>query len=1396
MEEMRDDAPTTATHESETPAEEEAAATAEMSQDASSAIAELNIQEILSHVAKSHSLETQSQGTHSISAPPSRSSHVSKQSKSSFPSHAVSYSPKKKNDEILYRFDSIHITPSVETPISTLDIAESSQQQSRGVLNTLATAMNWTVEGCCISPKSRLEMEEIRDVDVVRTDSMEKKESLIEEEASVEEVSVEEEEASVEEVVSLQEDASVEEEVSDEEESLHKETSVEFHDNGSYEVNKSRSVETDKTEPTKNSEEEDKTTAVLAQEGNAVETTSSNLNDFHNADSVDTDAVDNTSAFLDFPAEATSTPSVESKERCRSPSIDTDGSVTSAEVAAILAAISNSQEETDEAATESLSSPNKSESIEEVRCTSPSTETEGSLISAGVGAILTAIKNESPVNSKEESDDVSIVEEGNQVVSADKCVVDQTKDAEEEAVIADCAGEKSQSKPVVDDQEDVAVIDDQDAVQTDSVPEPSIPDVISKEESSSQTEPVLTIDSTILKTSPEEEVAFPNESVLSPHSEASRITDIASNQTPTESAAKSVRWSMSLGALSSEGDFSPSSADITREESSANMQSSGPTTSASSCSVMESYHQTFGKEGCSSGSLQDLTSSFMAKLKKEWECVETSRLVEIRDDIMSWTESGACFRDTTLMTSPSPVAGDAVQGKNSEVKDVDNVVEESVDRSHAKVDESSPNNSASSVSLNTPAPITVGSQAKGSCPQSLDTTVGSFTETIEQCGSSPIAQATKQFFSQVGTNVSSASESCGNTDKSEAANAIKEQERRTEHLHEEVYKERDYLREWKFNAEESMKCQDAVTGVLRDQKSSLVKQCSELERAIKELKEWKFDINNEVEAKASQIEDLSSQKAELIKQCEKNQQSVEELTQLKMTTDDALAAREADLKQMKLQNSTLAEECREQRSVINDLTQWKVESIDTMKNQLNELESERTKYSDLANLCQEHQGSIHQLTTWKSENEPILESHAEEMRILKDEKSALVSKCDDQQISLDKLTRWKMGAEEELQQNLNKLEMLEKQNSEATVRRVEMIKANEQLTKWKSDAEDTIKKQIKTIDDLTQSKIKAAAQEKDLNSQLELLQEENSKLIRQCDEYKNSIEELTRSKLDAEQLQQKQLAEIDSLKAELAARPNEEDLDTLKELMKWKANAEVALKDKETELNELQTHYLIFGKQCNEQKVLIQQQEDKLNSLTKDKNDMSKQLSLLEKESSKQATKIKAHEDTIQSKSEEVSQLNAEIAQLKENLESDGQPYKEEMLAMKTSHHKELMTLKSERHMLASKIEKLVSKNEDANTRARELRAEFEELKSKYDHEKKGHDQYKTDVKMLEKALKVRCRSVLLCNVHNIDLQLTNILNYAPVTKSSEKKRKLMEKKLASDADFCDILSQRLNEGL
>ena len=1201
MEEMRDD---------ESTAERDGPEEADQAVDAPSTVEGLNIEEITSdavHSAASSATPLESKTSDAAS----------------FPSHSL---PK---DEIISRFGSIKFTDTNDTEsISELGTII----EARGVMSSLRTELlSWTEAGCCASPRSRVsrfdvledilsEEEVVINVDVVKTDSDSVKEVKIDQKDSVEEENeVVEQVSIVEEVLSMEVDVD------------------EFMATVSVGSQASMSVETDLTEPTKNSElvvkGEDDASASADKAGASVasqETEADVVEEAHEPTSRDECSVESVSSVTgsveeELAEQVTVTPAASNEtakevSRCASPSVETEGSVTSAEVAALLAAIKKEKDEE-----------------ELMRCTSPSVDTDGSVTSAEVGATLASVN-------KEEGDET----------------VKESVKADDESL-----------KEHTEKKEDLSPASDEVVVSLNTTCASSPVEAASKSSDEEVTQPIdkstpaLSIDkrspspvASILRLAAE---APPTESTFSPHSEASCMTNIASNQTSAQMHVnKSVHWSMSLDALSSEGDF------VAACGSSKSVSSVSETTRESNTpkatGIMEGYNRKLAKDGCS-GQLGDLTASFVAKIKKDWQYIESSRFLTMKDDLLSWTESGACFVDTT---SPSPSTLPEVEERDADVASAQNESEGAVEkREEASVD---------SVVEN----------------MHVDEVVDKTREAARPSHTTP-ADAAAPISSNIKTRTAA----------------------ETEHLHEDVYKEREYLREWKLESEETMKCQEAITCVLREQKLSLVKQCNDLEKAVKDLKEWKFDASNEMKNQSTQLKEFMSQKAALMKQCEQNQESIQELTNWKFAAEDALAIREAELKQAKTENSALSEECREQRDAIKDLTEWKIESMETAKNQLAELELAQSKCLALTTQCKTYEDSLEELTAWKSENEPVIQNQAAEMKRLNDENSTLVGKCDDQQISLYKLSRWKMNAEEEMKQQLAKIGSFEKQISELFSQSTQLKETSGQLAKWKSDAEDTIKNQIKTIDELSKWKITAAEQEHGMVAKIESLAKENADLTSQCNEYKSSIEELTAKYL------------------------NDEERATLEKLTKWKAEAKATMKEKETELNELQSHYLIFGKKCNEQKDLIQQREEEIQSLTTEINNATSKIKRMEKDSSRKQKMIESCEDTIQSQTDEVAELKAEIAKLEDRLNSKEQPYKQEMVAMKMAHHKELMVLKSERQMLASKIEKLANKNEDLTSSVTTLNEEIEELRNRYQYEKDGHYDSKAALKKLEKALKV-----------------------------------------------------------
>lgn len=1390
---------------------------------APSAIAELNIQEIISNVAKSHSISTASFNT-ARDASNGESLKNSKRdentSQHSFPSGAVGDNP--TNDEIISRFGSILVTGTNDTEsISELG----TMIEARGVMSSLKTElMSWTETGCCISPSSlrggkfdfideedeetcsiadeNEDMEESKiNIDVVKTDSIDKKEKVRDvvksEDEFVEEnaMNAEDDESVVAEInLSEEEEGSVDEDIPvvGEDEGSVEDASVveedEGSDAGAYVVEEDASVleeedapadfpvldvnadgieadkglctvESDQTEPTNNFE-----TSELAKSVHAVESADDSVDckdevvvekESHDTDEVAATEEECAEGVFD-----------EEIARCSSPSVDTQGSVTSAEVAALVAAIKNESLETSVQESPSVQEPSFPEIAvqEEVRCTSPSTETEESVSSVEIGALIAAIKEESLGKSMSLEEDAasmllkgSIKSQGSTASSKDSkshvsqdSIQSRSDDGRSEIVAIEGNTVHDKTDSVVDPVETNNIIEDNESQTDDKQPESTstsnISETLNDESAEAMPEPIsvektdsaaLAVEisnfsppyASILKPSSD----FPTNSVRSPNSEASAITNITSNQATTPAPGqKSVHWSSSFGALSSEGDFvtgtsnksittdSSASTDITHERTFSD-QSGDREHMPSMTSCPLDPFQSYKKQIDSfSGSLEDLTEGLVSKIKKDLEYIEHSSISTLKEDLFSWTESGVCIGSAPLWsppTTPSNTLSDAdipmTKGDNDTVskkgKGFTNAPDK--DPSVASIEE----HNVEFTCLST----------KNSIP-TLDTTDG-HVETTRSCSPVPVVDSAQQFLTNVGFRLSPRSA---------------EDHDRTIHLHEDVYKERDFLREWKLDAEETMKCQDAVTGILREQKLSLVKQCSELEQAMKDLKEWKFESTDELRVQSAQLEDLLVQKSELLKRCESNQELIQELTNWKVAAEDALATREAELEKTRCDNSRLSEECLEQRALIKDLTEWKVESKETMKNQKIELASAYSKSVSLTSQCKNYEDSIHQLTSWKSDVEPVMESHVAELAELKQDNAALTSKCDDQQISIDKLKRWKINAEEEMKMQLNMLEMFEKTTSNLTAECDEQKKCSAELAKWKLDAESTIKQQISTIDELVQWRDAAQNKEKAIHSQLESLQEEKRKLVKQCDEYRASIDELMAYKVAAEENQERQLAEIESLKTQLAV-PRADDQKALEELTKWKAEAQETMENKEAELNELQSHYMIFGKQCKEQKELIEQKEEEVNNLTDEICAASKKITRLEKDSVKQEKKIKSSEETVQTKTNEVAELKALVAKLQDELDNDDKPYKQEMSAAKIAHHKELMILKTERHMLASKIDKLANKNQDLQSRVTALNTSMEELENKYDFEKERHQESKVAVRKLEKALKV-CVLVLI----------------------------------------------------
>jgi len=260
-------------------------------------------------------------------------------------------------------------------------------------------------------------------------------------------------------------------------------------------------------------------------------------------------------------------------------------------------------------------------------------------------------------------------------------------------------------------------------------------------------------------------------------------------------------------------------------------------------------------------------------------------------------------------------------------------------------------------------------------------------------------------------------------------------------------------------------------------------------------------------------------------------------------------------------------------------------------------------------------------------------------------------------------------------------------------------------------------------------------------AKLESLHELNSRLVSQCNSYQKSIQELTTWKSDAEEKMQSTQTELEHMKAEQAGSSSSKYQQKAVELTKWKSDAEEIMKDNEAELKELRSHYLIFGKQCREQKELIQEKEMEVERLRQELVDASHKASCLKEDNDLQDNKIKSCKETIESKSNEVNRLRVQIFKLNELNEqltnSKKTPYEEEIISMKMAHHKELVMLKTEKHELTSKIEHLMFRDKEMSSRVMNLQGNVEDLTSKLQREKERHHESRMAMEQLEKALKV-----------------------------------------------------------
>jgi hypothetical protein len=905
----------------------------------------------------------------------------------------------------------------------------------------------------------------------------------------------------------------------------------------------------------------------------------------------------------------------------------------------------------------------------------------------------------------------------------------------------------------------------------------------------------------------------------------SSLTEITSNrlQTPRETDKK-VHWSLSLDALSSDAELPtsvkstswasasadssrrspspvgksaswPSSVDSSRRspspvvEESVSLASNAENSCRSAPPVVKAPGMIEScnfdlKVGCS-GPVADTTSRFFAKMRSDWKYAECSSFSELKTDLLSWTESGACSKDTTVQ-SPVHQTKEEVCGTKEDLQEHDSAHDERGNT--AAIADSRPTHDMKSGRYTETIKATklffmqVGSELKGDGPivSSLASQMSNYScvnpasraEKANTMDSSSTAKVSPPHESTniIGTTSGQRGEPnafikgveitiepiltvyCNAYPKTEVpleTAVLSIQTSTTEwvdenhgsselksdgmklavqvvtspnHLHEAVYREREYLRKWKLDAEETMQCQDAVTGVLREQKLTLVKQVSELEGAVKDLKEWNYNALEKIKVQTAGLEQLESQKTELLKQCDEHKESIKELTQWKSDAEESRAAQDEALKLAKEEKSTLAQALADKSA---------------------ELESALHSNKNFVRQCKEYQETIQDLTAWKADAGISMEDHVAEMKQLREENTALSTQCSNQEKSLEEIKEWNIKAEESMSNHLNELVLLKEQNVELTKKCSQYQVSVDDLTKWKSTADETIDTQINTIEKLTQWKIEAEELMKAQTRKLGSLNDKNSELARQLDMNEQIIWELTSSKANAENEIKGLVAKIDGLKAEaeMAVCCNVEERASLEELTKWKAETEKTMKNKEAEVNELQAHYLIFGRQCNEQKELIEEKDLELQRLTEELKEATETVASQKNKVNALSNKLESYKEVIQLKQSEVSGLKAKVFKLTETnkqlTESRDKPYKDEMIAMKLAHHKELMVLKTERHQLASKIESLVCKNEETKCRVTSLRGDMEDLENQLREEKKRHSESKMAIEKLEKALKV-----------------------------------------------------------
>ena len=190
-----------------------------------------------------------------------------------------------------------------------------------------------------------------------------------------------------------------------------------------------------------------------------------------------------------------------------------------------------------------------------------------------------------------------------------------------------------------------------------------------------------------------------------------------------------------------------------------------------------------------------------------------------------------------------------------------------------------------------------------------------------------------------------------------------EQEKNTklssmELLQDSIYKERDELKDWKREAEATLKNQSQDLDQLISQNSTLLDLCNEKEEFIKDLSQFKLEAEGTIATQSSKLSELSSQTSHLLEVCSEQQSTVKELTQWKSDAEQTMKDQSTDLNELVTDNASLISRCEEQSQVIKELSVWKAEVEDNLKSSEDELSILRTDNDDLRTKCDDQQAVI------------------------------------------------------------------------------------------------------------------------------------------------------------------------------------------------------------------------------------------------------------------------------------------------------------------------------------------------------------------------------------------------------------------------------------------------------